>query len=315
MNLQTLIPLSPAEDQIDYSSKVLLLGSCFTENIGNKLTYFQFQNEQNPFGIVFNPVSLLQLIQRAIDNNLFESDDVFQQEEVWYSFQAHSSCSSLEEETLIMLLNERLHLLKKAMLESSHMIITLGTAWVYKQVAKQEIVANCHKVPQQNFTKHLLSVKQIEEYLQKMVAQIRTINSKASILFTVSPVRHIKDGFVENSQSKAHLLSAVLSTTATTTTTYFPAYEIVMDELRDYRYYNPDLIHLNGIAIEYIWEKFRQVWISPDTITVQKEVDTIRKGLKHKPFQPQTKKHQAFLTSLQNKLQRLNAEYPHFRWD
>lgn len=315
MQLQTQIHLYPTEEQINYSSKVLLLGSCFTENIGSKLDYFQFQNWQNPFGVIFNPISLLQLIKRAIRNDLFDHDDIFQHNEIWYSFQAHSSCSSLDANTLVTLLNEQLQLLKNTISECSHLMITLGSAWVYRHVESQQIVANCHKVPQQDFSKELLSVPEIEECLQQILAAIQNVNPEATLVFTVSPVRHIKDGMIANSQSKAHLIAAVQNTVTNTKAIYFPAYEVMMDDLREYRFYASDLIHPNEIAIHYIWEKFKQVWIDPDTASVQKEIDTIRKGLQHRPFHPKSKKHQVFLSSIQIKIEKLNHDYPHFIWE
>jgi len=315
VKLQTQIPFTPAENQIDFSSKILLLGSCFSENIGSKLDFFQFQNWQNPFGIIYNPISLVQLIERALENRVFTKDDIFQQDEIWYTWEAHSSCSSIEPEALIILLNNRLELLKEAISQSSHVIITLGSSWVYQLNSENIIVANCHKVPQGYFTKELLSVSQIEKSLLKMVEMIQFKNPNASVVFTVSPVRHLKDGFIENSQSKAHLITAIQKTIEKSSVYYFPSYEIVMDELRDYRYYASDLVHPNDLAIEYIWEKFKLVWISPKTESLQKEIATIRKGLLHKPFQPESLKHQKFVATLQEKMKKLNKQYSHFIWD
>jgi len=310
VQLQTQIPISPAANLIDYESQVLLLGSCFTENIGNKLTYFQFRNWQNPFGVIFNPVSIQKLLQKASEQALFTKADIFQQDEIWYSFLAHGSCSSLDDEGLVILLNEKLSLLKKAVSESSHIVITLGTAWVYNHLATNEIVANCHKVPQQHFNKSILSVAEIEQALYQIISITDHLNPNAQVIFTISPVRHIKDGMIGNSQSKAHLITAVQRVVANTSTSYFPAFEILIDELRDYRYYASDLLHPNEIAIEYLWNRFKKAWISETTESLQQQIQIIQTGLNHRPFQPSSKKHQAFLSNLKLQIETVTKELP-----
>ncbi|MCB0465972.1 MAG: GSCFA domain-containing protein, partial [Aequorivita sp.] len=209
MKLQTEIPLKPEENQIDYASKILLLGSCFSENIGGKFDYFKFQNLQNPFGVIFNPVSIKKLIVRAIDNISFSEEDIFQHNGIWKCFEAHSELSSLDKNEFLNNLNSALKSLREALFSSTHIIFTYGTSWVYRHLASDGIVANCHKLPQKNFKKELLSTKEISENLQTVFTKISKKNPKATIINTVSPVRHIKDGFVENSLSKAHLISAI----------------------------------------------------------------------------------------------------------
>ncbi len=209
MKLQTEIPLKPEENQIDYASKILLLGSCFSENIGGKFDYFQFKNLQNPFGIIFNPVSIEKLITRAIDNNYFSEEDIFQHNKIWKCFEVHSELSALDKDEFLKKLNTSLQNLREALVSSTHIIFTFGTSWVYRAIEKNEIVANCHKLPQQNFTKELLSIDEISESLQNIFSKISEVNPLTTIINTVSPVRHIKDGFTENSLSKAHLISAI----------------------------------------------------------------------------------------------------------
>ncbi|MFD1162929.1 MULTISPECIES: GSCFA domain-containing protein [Hwangdonia] len=312
MKLQTKITLQPQQhNQIDYKSNVLLLGSCFVENIGNKLNYFKFQNLQNPFGILFQPLAIEKLITNAINEKEYSGNDIFFHNEQWYCFDAHSKLSNASKEDLLTDLNKRIKYTNQQINESTHIIITLGTAWVYRYVETDTIVANCHKVPQKKFLKELLSVDEISKSLQSIEELIRSVNKKASILFTVSPVRHLKDGFIENTQSKAHLITAIHQVVGPRNNLhYFPSFEIMMDELRDYRFYNEDMLHPNQTAINYIWEKFQSVWISNEASKTMEAVDGIQKGLQHKPFNPNSEAHLQFLQNLELKIKEIQSAHP-----
>ncbi|PHR11705.1 MAG: GSCFA domain-containing protein [Aequorivita sp.] len=315
MKLQTEIHLKPEENKIDYSSKILLLGSCFSENIGEKFDYFKFQNLQNPFGIIFNPVSIEKLVVRAIENRTFLEKDIFEHSGIWKCFEAHSELASLNKNELLQKLNTALLDLREALFTSTHIIFTYGTAWVYRELERNEIVANCHKLPQQNFTKELLSIETISKSLQTIVSKVSEIKPNAIIINTVSPVRHIKDGFVENSLSKAHLISAIHQLVFINhQLKYFPSFEIMMDELRDYRFYAEDMLHPNKTAIEIIWQKFSKVWISSETETLQKEISSIQNSLKHRPLNPESTEHLQFLEKLQQKISSLQNEFPHIKF-
>ncbi|WP_313114168.1 GSCFA domain-containing protein [Aequorivita sediminis] len=331
MKLQTEIPLTPEENQMDYSSKILLLGSCFSENIGAKFDYFKFQNIQNPFGVIFNVVSLEKLVMRAIENNLFSEEDIFHHNGIWKCFEVHSELNSLNKVEYLKNLNAALQKLRSAVLNSTHIIITLGTSYVYRYVgdssfniktdsdtlAKHQIVANCHKLPQKNFKKELLSIEEITERIQKILNKISEVNPKTIVLFTVSPVRHIKDGFAENTLSKAHLISAIhqsLSSQIQSKSFYFPSFEIMMDELRDYRFYAEDMLHPNKTAINIIWQKFSKVWISLETQSLQAEIARIQSGLLHKPFNADSEEHLQFLEKLQQKISSVKEQFPHIHF-
>lgn len=312
MQLQTNITLNPQQhNQIDYNSKLLLLGSCFTENIGDRLAYFKFQNIVNPFGIIFHPKAIENLVLNAINEKVYTPKDVFFHNERWHCFDVHSALSSTTTKELLESLNTAVASTKKRITESTHVIITLGTAWAYRFIESDTIVANCHKIPQKKFLKEILSVNDIAESLEAISTLIRSVNNNTSILYTVSPVRHLKDGFVENTQSKAHLISAIHEVIEPRKNIhYFPSYEIVLDELRDYRFYKEDMIHPNKIAIDYIWEKFSNVWMSDTTNKMIREIETIQKGLSHKPFNRNSKQHQKFLSNLEGKISLLQKEYP-----
>tara|TARA_B100000795_G_scaffold94767_1_gene69494 strand:- start:3398 stop:4345 length:948 start_codon:yes stop_codon:yes gene_type:complete len=311
MKLQTKIPLKRAtRNQIDYQSNLLLLGSCFSENIGDKLRYFKFQSTQNPFGILFHPKAIENLITNAINKKAYSSDDLMYQNEVWHSFDAHSSLSSANESVLLSKINSAISLTSKKLEEASHILITLGTSWVYRFIETDTIVANCHKIPQKKFLKELLTVAEITESLEAIIVLLKSVNKNVSITFTISPVRHLKDGFIENTQSKSHLISAIHTIINKQNVSYFPSYEIMMDELRDYRFYAEDMIHPNKTAVNYIWGKFVDTWFSEETNSTMKEIDEIQKGISHRPFHENSEQHQQFLLKLEQKKSSLQERLP-----
>ena len=312
MKLQTSIPLDVAENQLNYQSQLLILGSCFAENIGEKLNYFKFQSVRNPFGILFHPLAIEKLLSKSIQKESFTEEDIFFLNEQWHCFDAHSDLSDPSKENLLRKLNTALGQTYKQIAKATHVCITLGTSWVYRKTETDAIVANCHKVVQKKFSKELLSVAQITESLDSSIETIRTINQNTQVVFTVSPVRHLKDGFIENQRSKSHLISAIHQIKGAS---YFPSYEIMMDELRDYRFYKTDMVHPSQLAIDYIWEKFKEVWISPQSYPMMEKVDTIQKGLLHRPFNASSEKHQLFLKSLGDKITYLKEEYPFMKFN
>lgn len=313
MKLQTQIPLERAKNPLTYQSKVVLLGSCFAENIASKLDYYQFKHKQNPFGILFQPLAIENLITRAVADQIYQPYEIFEQDGRWLCFDAHSEVWGETQEALLEQLNLRLSTTKSAIAEATHILVTLGTAWGYRNKSTQNMVANCHKVPQKEFWKELLAIDDIQNSLERSIEQIQALNPSAEIIFTVSPVRHLKDGFVENQRSKAHLISAVhslLSPRAQSRGHYFESYEIMMDELRDYRFYGKDLVHPNELAVDYIWEKFKSVWIAEASYPEMDKVDAVQKGLQHRPFHPESESHQKFKASLRSKIAYLKERYP-----
>ncbi|MEM9679236.1 MAG: GSCFA domain-containing protein, partial [Bacteroidota bacterium] len=286
MKFRTKIPIEPQQHhQINYDSKMVLLGSCFSQNIGAKFEYYKFRNIINPLGIIFNPVAIERNITRAVNSELYAPEDLIEYNDLWLSLDAHSETSSDHKDDVLNTLNQAVEVTHSALFNASHIIITLGTAWVYRHIATDTIVANCHKIPQRQFLKELLSVDNIINALQGIVALVKDVNPKVSILFTVSPVRHLKDGFVENTRSKSHLLAAVQEVVDPRKQLfYFPSYEIMMDDLRGYRFYDSDMIHPNTLAIDYIWEHFKLAWISSSFSDVMSQIDSIQRRLEHQPF-------------------------------
>ena len=311
MNLQTKIILKKeTKNRINYNSKLVLLGYCFSKNIGNKLTYFKFQTHQNPFGILFHPKAIENLITNAINEKEYVSKDLIFQDERWHSFDAHSNLSSSNQEILLKKLNSSVQATNKNLKKATHIIITLGTSWVYRSIETGAVVANCHKIPQKKFSKELLSIVEINKSLKTIISLLKSINKDINVLFTVSPIRHLKDGFIENTQSKSHLIAAIHNIVDCKNVSYFPSYEIMMDELRDYRFYSEDMIHPNKIAINYIWEKFSETWFEENTGSIMKEIELIQKGMAHKPFDKNSEKHQNFLQNLESKKEKIRTQFP-----
>lgn len=311
MNFTTKIPITQNANPIDYNSKIVSLGSCFAENMGDKLLYYKFQTQVNPFGIIFNPFSIEKLIERVVLQRFFTKDDLFLFNERWHCYEVHSELSDADAEVVLSKLNRILLDTQKQLQQATHIIITYGTSWVYRHIETNAIVANCHKVPQKQFSKELLSIDSIQKSIQNTVSLIETINPKCNFIFTVSPVRHLKDGFVENQVSKAHLIAAIYATTNTKqqTLNYFPSYEIMMDELRDYRFYADDMMHPSPMAIDYIWGRFATTQIDTNAIATMELIETIQKGLAHRPFNPNSESHQKFEANLKEKITTLEEQY------
>lgn len=312
MKLQTTIPLKPSGIEIDYDSQVLMLGSCFVENIGSKLSEHKFRVEVNPFGILFHPFAIGRFVDFVVKNHRFTKDDLWFVNERYHCAFAHSDFSAADAEKVVSSLNTAIEKTTAFLKNTTHVILTLGTAWGYRFKESGEIVANCHKVPQAAFDKELATVEEIKLSLKTTIENLKILNPALEVIVTVSPVRHIKDGFVENQRSKAHLLTAVHELIEMEAlATYFPAYEIMMDELRDYRFYDRDLVHPNALAIDYIWEKFIEVHLSAKAKEILPEVIAILRDMQHKPFNPASEAHQKFLRKLEEKKYSLLKKVPH----
>lgn len=316
MQFRTQIPISKSGHVIGYDSEVVSLGSCFAVNMAAKFDYFQFRHIVNPFGILFHPVAIEKLVTAAESKKSYTDADVFFHNERWHCFDAHSDLSGPDKNELLQKLNLAAEWTNKQIRQTTHIIITYGTAWVYHDKSSAQIVANCHKMPQSHFTKSLLSMEALAQSVKNTIDAVVRLNPQIRIIFTVSPVRHIKDGFVENQRSKSHLIAALHKSMDdfSENAAYFPAYEIMMDELRDYRFYAEDMIHPNQIAIDYIWERFSQTHISEAAFAVMEQVSGIRKKLAHRPFNPDSESHKLFLSKLDASIVALTGQFPHMHF-
>ena len=315
MNFTTKIPIEKYKSPIDYNSKIMSLGSCFAENMAEKFDYFKFQNTVNPFGIIFNAVSLERIIYRIVNQEFFTENDIFFHNEMWHCFEVHSSISNPDKDVFLEKLNLLIEQSNSLIKESTHIIITLGTSWFYKHLETNQIVANCHKVSQNQFTKELLSVEITKKSIENIISLIHSINKQIKFIFTISPVRHIKDGFIENNVSKANLISALHSSILHLPfSNYFPSYEIMLDEFRDYRFYAADMLHPSQTAIDYIWIQFFENYVDEKEFAIMKEVCDIQKALHHKPFNENSKSRKDFLFKLNKKIDKLAINYPDIKF-
>lgn len=294
MHTRTEISPGKAPFTIEHNQTIVTIGSCFADMIGERFHQYKFDILVNPFGTTFNPISIFQLLTISIEKK-FNPFPV-SLGEVWYDHQFHSEISALTETELHNISNERIAATTKALARASCLVITLGSAWVYRHADTNVIVNNCHKQSGRYFKKELLSVKHILEDFEQLYSSLKRLNTGIKIVFTISPVRHIKDTLQLNSVSKAILLSAVhYICEQHSDCHYFPAYEIQLDDLRDYRYYAEDMLHPSKQAEDYIWTKLTQWAFSPSLIDAMNEWNQLQKLLHHKPFHPTGTAHQQFL--------------------
>ena len=295
----------PLPEKIKTEHQILLIGSCFSENIGQKLKQGKWPICVNPFGTIYNPTSILRSLQLSLkeekEHRLTENNNIH------YSWDAHSYISATNQETLIQKLNLAYHETNNCLKNANWLIITLGSAWVYEY--DSEVVANCHKHPNRQFQKRLLKAQEIIHSFEVFVKQIHQVNPKLQILLTVSPVRHIRDGIVENNQSKATLINSVHELVQNHPSIhYFPAYEIMIDELRDYRFYAEDMVHPTEQAIDYIWKKFCETCMDKEAQDFVQQWGNLRKAIAHRPFHPETPEHQLFVRRTINKLRQFEKQ-------
>lgn len=314
MDFTTQVEVTKHKNEIDFTSKIITLGSCFSDSIGDKFKYYQFSVLPNPFGVIFNPKSIEILVQRAATSRFFTEADLIFHQELWHSFEVHSDFSATDKQKVLNQLNASLQNFIDYLKTATHFFITYGTSWVYVLKDSTEVVSNCHKIPQNQFEKKLLSVGEIEQSIKNTQQLINEINPACQLIFTVSPVRHIKDGFVENQRSKAHLIAAI-PYCIESEENYFPSYEIMMDELRDYRFYAPDMLHPSPLAIDCIWEKLVIALMNESLFPTLLEIDSIQKALAHRAFNPDTESHQKFLKNLHEKIIKLQKTYPQMQFE
>lgn len=314
MEFYTRISIPKAPFTFSHTEQTVLLGSCFAENIGKKLEENKFKTDLNPFGTLYNPSSIAEAIRMLLRPERFTGDDLFQHEGIYHSFSHHSRFSSSSETECLANINGRLFRSADSLRKSRRMILTFGTAWVYRLKSSGKVVSNCHKLPEKMFDRQLLTVEKITTEWKSLLLSLWEQNPDLKILFTVSPIRHWKDGAHGNQLSKATLLLAidVLQKEFPERTAYFPAYEIMMDELREYRFYADDMLHPSPAAVEYIWERFTDNMFSTDSLAILKEWKDIQKAINHKPFQPESEAYKRFISQTLLKIERLNEKFPFF---
>lgn len=301
-----------SQQKITHQDVVLLIGSCFSEHIGDRLNDLKFLVNSNPFGIVFNPKSIESTLNRIIEKSYFNESNVFEKEGVWYSLEAHSSVFATDKNELIKKLNATIDEWNLKLRSASFLIITLGSAFAYKSIAQEKVVANCHKLPQSEFEKVLLETQEIVADYKTLIGKLKQINPNLNVLFTVSPVKHLRDGVVENSVSKAILIQSTHQLiNYHKHCVYFPAYELVNDDLRDYRFYESDMAHPNKQAIDYVWKRFNEVYFNETTIAINNIVNQIHQAYHHRLFNQTTSSSLKFKQKFYQQCVNLQAQYPY----
>ena len=310
MNYRTIVAPKDYDFEISHQSNLLLIGSCFSENIGNKLMLSKLNTMVNPFGILFNPISIVNTLYDIIEEKEVGLKDLHFENGLFHSFAHHGRFSGINSEEVLTRINQSREEATLFLQKTDVIIITLGSSWTYRYNDTNEFVANCHKVPNKEFTKELLEVGFIVDKLQRVIDKLQAINSNLKVIFTISPVRHWKDGAEENTLSKSILNVAIHQLARNKAIYYFPAYEMVIDDLRDYRFYNEDMLHPNGVAIDYVWKGFENSFFSKKTVEINKEIAKVIAATNHTPFHIQSIEHQEFLKKQLNIVEGLKSLYP-----
>ncbi|UCG27790.1 MAG: GSCFA domain-containing protein [Bacteroidales bacterium] len=313
---RTTFSIPAYSSRLSYRKPALFMGSCFSETIGGKLKELKFPVDINPFGIIYNPVSVKNSLDILIREKEFSRDDLHQFEGQWISFYHQTAFSDPDPEECLDTINNSIRFSSQFLRKANFLFITFGTAWIYKWKATGQVVSNCHKIPAKKFHRELIEAGEIAGLYTELIDELKNVNPALKIIFTVSPVRHWKDGAEGNQISKATLHLAIRHIrTNFPETGYFPAYEIVMDDLRDYRFYAEDMIHLNRVAADYIWGKFENAFIDEESGKIINEVRNILSAYRHRPIKPGSEAHMVFLKKHLEITGNLREKYPFLNLD
>jgi len=309
MEFRTTIKPLKNQGIINHQKTIMLLGSCFSDNIGARLNSDLFNVDINPFGTLYNPASIASAIKRIISDNEFIADELFEHEHRYHSFAHHSRFSTTNINTTLQQINTRLHSAHETIKSANMLLITFGTAWVYQLKATNQIVSNCHKLPATLFSRTRLSVNDIVEEWTTLLEKLYSINSQLNVIFTVSPIRHLADGAHDNQLSKSTLLLAIDHLGGN----YFPSYEIMLDDLRDYRFYSADMTHPSDVAIDYIYDIFSQSYMTDATRELARSCRRISQRLSHRPMTDNISAIESFNSSTKQIINSLLLSHPYLK--
>lgn len=313
MLFRTEIQLAESKQKIQAEDRIFSIGSCFATEMASIFASGQLQTVNNPFGTIFHPVAVNNALKRIYEGREYTEEDFIYHQGRYISLDHHTSFDDQYLHKSLDRINQSLNEAVEFLREAKWIIITYGTSWVYEFTEQNRIVANCHKIPQKHFTKRLLSHLEITDAISETINMLKDISSEElQVLFTISPVRHVKDGIVENQRSKSLLINAVHEMVEVSEyCEYLPIYEILMDDLRDYRFYKEDLIHPNNQAIQYIWEKFSKAYITPETLDFMKENLKINQALQHRPIQHNSEEYIIFKEKLKERIAQQQQKVHH----
>lgn len=310
--LYTKIKTEQAPFSITHETPAIMIGSCFSDNIGNILTRKKFNILKNPLGVLYNPASISDAITRSIKNISVEKEKLIFNKGLWHSYDFHGSFSHHDPDIVVSEANQCIKNTHDFLKQAGVLFVTFGTAWVYRLSESGEIVANCHKLPSSHFTRKRLSVDAIIRNWNEKIEQLKSFNNKLKVVFTVSPVKHLKDGAHENQLSKSTLLLAIdeLIKQNPENISYFPSYEIVNDELRDYRFYAEDMAHLSETAVQIIYERFEKTFFSSSTIQLSGEIEKVNKAASHRVLHNNTDEVKKFALAVLKKIETIENNFP-----
>ena len=313
MKLYTPVERPAVRPCIGYAHRLMLLGSCFATNIGTRLADAKFRCDVNPYGVLYNPLSISAALREVGEGKVYAPGDLYEHQGLWHSAMHHGDFSAATPEEVLSRINGRLRKAAEELDKADFLLLTWGTAWVYEDRGTGRVAGNCHKLPERCFRRRRLSVDEIAEDMEALLAALWAKNERLQVVLTVSPIRHVRDGLHDNQLSKSTLLLAAerLTQVFRGRVFYFPAYELLMDELRDYRFYADDLVHPSPVAVEYVWERFKEWCLEPEADAAMRACEEIRKALAHKPLHPDSEEYKRFLGQIVLKMERLNGKYPY----
>lgn len=312
MEFRTKTDITEPKIKISHKSHIIMMGSCFIQNIGKFLIDNKFEVNLNPFGILYNPLSISQSLRILIDQKQFSAEDLFEYNGLYHSFWHHGSFSNADKDECLKNINLGLRKAAHDLRHAHTLFITFGTAYVFESKQQNRVVSNCHKLPANLFSRYRLETDAIVRDWVQLIKELREINPLLQIIFTVSPIRHLKDGAHDNQLSKSTLLLSIDKIIRETSNiNYFPSYEIVLDELRDYRFYDEDMVHPSSVAIKYIWEQFSETYLTEETQPIIEEWKKLRMALNHRPINKDSEEYKHFLRQTLLKLKAFNEKYPY----
>lgn len=310
MQFRTEVQLEKSKNKIDHSHNIMGFGSCFTDSIGKRLKASKFKILTNPFGTLFHPKAIETALARILSLTYYTEEEIFKYGELYFSWDHHTSFNRTNLNETLEAINSQLEVANELIQKTNVFFLTFGTSLVYKIKEMDLVVANCHKVPSSHFDKVMLTDQELKTSLIRCFHLILDIHPNATIITTVSPVRHLKDGFVQNNWSKSRLINALHEVSSKfKQTEYFPAYELIMDDLRDYRFYKDDYLHPNDLAVQYIWRKFSEVYFDENTVEKINTVQKINTSLAHRPMNPESIAYKEFLYKTKKQIEEAESMF------
>lgn len=312
MKLLTPVERPALRPSIGYAHRLMLMGSCFAAHIGARLQEARFRCDANPYGVLYNPLSISAALREMLAGKVYAAADLYPHQGLWHSPMHHGDFSAATPDEALQRINSRLRPASAALPALDFLLLTWGTAWVYEDRETGHVAGNCHKRPETCFLRRRLAVDEIVEDAASLFDALWQQNASLQVVLTVSPIRHVRDGLHDNQLSKATLLLAAdrLCAAFPGRVFYFPAYELLQDELRDYRFYADDMLHPSASAVNYIWECFCETYFTPKTRALISECRDIRQALEHRPFHPESPAYKSFLTQIVLRINRLTEKCP-----